>query len=216
MARAAAARGGPDARERIQRSALETFAEMGFQGTSTREIARRAGVPLGLLPYYFGDKLKLWQASVDLAFDEMRARFANVVASPDMDELQRLRLLIRALVRFVAASPAFVRLIHDEGKRRGPRMRWLVDRHVKPMWGGLLPFVIRCQELGRLPKALEPVHLVYALVGAIDVIFHQAEECKRVTGIDPFDEAAIEAHTRVVEHLFLGPEDPRPPTTDGS
>ena len=44
----------------------------------------------------------------------------------------------------------------------------------------------------------------YALIGAIDVIFHQAEECRRVTGIDPSDPAEIEAHSRAVEYMVLG------------
>jgi hypothetical protein len=50
-----------------------------------------------------------------------------------------------------------------------------------------------------------PAHFAYALIGAIDLIFHQAEECKRITGIDPTDPEEIEAHARTVEHLFLGP-----------
>ena len=95
----------------------------------------------------------------------------------------------------------------DRGFDQGAVALGPVGILLRRTWGGLLPFVVRCQELERLPKDLDPVHLVYALVGAIGVIFHQAEECKRVTGIDPFDEAAIEAHTRVVEHLFLDPED---------
>ena len=40
--------------------------------------------------------------------------------------------------------------------------------------------------------------------GAIDVIFHQAEECRRVTGVDPSDPEVIEAHARTIEFMFLG------------
>lgn len=36
------------------------------------------------------------------------------------------------------------------------------------------------------------------------MFFHQAEECKRVAGVDPTDPAAIEAHGRAVESIFLG------------
>jgi hypothetical protein len=115
-----------------------------------------------------------------------------------------MQLLIRGHVQFVARNPEFVRLMHDEGKRRGPRMRWMVDRHVKPLYTALAPLIQRSQEAGLLPAGIAPIHFVYILAGAVGVIFHQAEECKRLAGVDPSDPAAVEAHARAVEHLFLG------------
>ena len=50
------------------------------------------------------------------------------------------------------------------------------------------------------------MHFHYILAGAVGLFFHQAEECKRLSGVDPFDESAIEAHARAVEYLILGPE----------
>jgi AcrR family transcriptional regulator len=205
LAGASVAEVAADTRERILRAALQGFAERGFDGARMRDIATRAGVPLGLLQYHFGGKPKLWQAAVDRAFVQIRSGFEAVVADPDpADERERLRLLIRNHVQFVAANPEFVRLMHDEGKRRGPRMRWMVDRHVKPLHEMLVQLIQSAQKRGVFPADLPPVHLVYALIGAADVIFHQAEECKRVTGVDPADPAAVEAHARTVEHLFLG------------
>jgi AcrR family transcriptional regulator len=200
-------RPSPDTRERILGAALDSFAEKGFDGASTREIAGRAGVPLGLLQYHFGSKQKLWQAAVDRAFGDINRELdaAPTQALDAGDELARTRAGIRAHVRFVARHPEFVRLMHDEGKRRGPRMRWLVDRHVKPMFARMEPTIRRLQELGRLPADIEPLHFVYGMIGAIDVIFHQVEECRRVTGADPADPAFAEAHARAVEHMLLGP-----------
>jgi AcrR family transcriptional regulator len=195
-----------DASERILEAALRTFAEKGFDGATTRVIAKRAGVPVGLLQYHFGGKQKLWQAAVDRAFGEINYGLDDAAPRSDdaKDEVARIRAGIRAHVQFVARHPEFVRLMHDEGKRRGLRMRWLVDRHVKPMFDRLERMVERLQELGRLPADVAPMHFAYALIGAIDVVFHQAEECRRVTGADPADPAFIEAHSRAVEHMVLG------------
>jgi len=205
MARPAAAEGGSDSRERILRAALEAFSEKGFDGATTREIAAHAGVPLGLLQYHFGGKPKLWRAAVERAFAELRSGLAAILADPSpADERQRMQLLIRGHVQFVARNPEFVRLMHDEGKRRGPRMRWMVDRHVKPLYATLMPLIQRSQEVGLLPSGIAPIHFIYILAGAVGVIFHQAEECKRLAGVDPSDPAAAEAHARAVEHLFLG------------
>jgi TetR/AcrR family transcriptional regulator len=198
-----------EVRERILDAALQTFAEKGFDGATTRQIASRANVPLGLLRYYFGGKLKLWQAAVDQAFGEIRSgldlsTFKPGNADKGSDPLAAIRTGIRAHTHFVAKNPEFVRLMHDEGKRRGPRMRWLVDRHVKPLFEQLVPVIVDLQQLGRLPKDIAPLHFAYALIGAIDVIFHQAEECRRVTGVDPTDPTVVEAHSRAVEFMLLG------------
>jgi TetR/AcrR family transcriptional regulator len=206
MPRAAAFDDSKDSRESILRAALKSFAEKGYDGSSTREIATQAGVNQGLIPYYFGGKLKLWQAAVDLAFGELAAGLEVALADSDTtSERDRTALLLRNYVRFVARNPEFVRLMHEEGKRKGPRMRWLVDRHVKPMYDAVKALMARTQSRGALPPDIDPIHFHYLLAGAVGLIFHQAEECKRLSGIDPFDDAVVEEHARVVEYLFLGP-----------
>ncbi len=208
----AAARAGaaaPETRERILEAALGAFAQKGFDGASTREIAGRAGVQLGLLQYHFGSKQKLWQAAVDRAFGEINRGLDDEMprALDEEDELARMRAGIRAHVHYTAHHPEFARLMHDEGKRRGPRMRWIVDRHVKPMFARMERTILQLQELGRIPADIPPLHFVYGLIGAIDTVFHQAEECRRVTGADPSDPAFAEAHARTVEYMLLGRSD---------
>ena len=206
MPRAATSEERSDSRDLIVRAALRCFAEKGYDGSSTRDIATQAGVNQGLIPYYFGSKLKLWQAAVDLAFAELAAGLEATRADTSVtSERERVGLLLRNYVRFVARNPEFVRLMHEEGKRRGPRMRWLVDRHVKPMYETVTTLLQRSAARGVLPIDSHPVHFHYLLAGAVGLIFHQAEECKRLTGVDPFDEAVVEEHARLVEYLFLGP-----------
>jgi AcrR family transcriptional regulator len=194
-----------DAPERILRAALEAFSEKGFDGARTRSIAARANVTLGLLQYHFGSKEKLWKSAVERAFGDLQRGLEAVISDPrGHDERERLRLVLRAHVAFVAQNTEFIRIMHDEGKRRGPRMRWLVDRYVKPLHDKVIPLIVSAQEKGVLLAGIDPTHFVYILVGAVGMIFHQAEECKRVSGIAPADPSAVAAHSRAVESLFLG------------
>jgi TetR/AcrR family transcriptional regulator len=205
VARGARSDDAGDSREQILRAALQTFAEKGFDGSTTREIATRAGVNHGLIPYYFGSKESLWRDAVDRAFGELAAGLEATGNDPDSsDGEQRMGLMIRNFVRFVARHPEFVRLMDEEGKRPGPRMRWLVDRHVKPLYEGVAALVGNAQARGSLPADIPPIHFHYILAGAVGVIFHQAEECRRLTGIDPFDPEHVEQHAHLVEQLFLG------------
>ncbi len=195
-----------DSREGILAGALKAFAENGFDGASTRDIAARAGVNHGLIPYYFGDKLGLWKAAVDRAFAQLGAGLDAVQNDPAAaDDRERTARLIRNFVRFVARHPEFVLMMHDEGKRRGPRMRWLVDRHVKPLYATLSALIERTPGRRLLPDGVAPIHLHYILAGSVALIFHQAEECRRLSGLDPFDPAVVEDHARAVEHMLLGP-----------
>lgn len=54
--------GRPDARRRILDAAEEQFAQQGFDATPTARIAERAGVPKGLLFYYFPKKIDVLRA----------------------------------------------------------------------------------------------------------------------------------------------------------
>jgi len=57
--------GTPAARGRILDAAATLFARHGFDGTSTARIARAAGVPKGLLFYYFSTKAEILTALLD-------------------------------------------------------------------------------------------------------------------------------------------------------
>ena len=52
-------------RARILEAALDVFAEYGFEGTSTREICKRADVNVAALNYHWGSKESLWLAVCD-------------------------------------------------------------------------------------------------------------------------------------------------------
>ena len=197
---------GQGTRERILAAALEIFSQAGFDGTTTRDLAARAGVNLGLIKYYFDSKEKLWRAAVDRGATELQRALAGAVPGA-IDTRADLVELVRVCVRFAARNPAFIRVMNDEGKRDGARMRWLVDRHGRPLYELLLS-VFAAARRKRLVPDVEPMHLYYVLIGAVGMIFSQAPECRRITGVDPTaSEAVIEAHATAVARLVLEPGD---------
>ena len=196
-------------RERILAAALEIFSERGFEGARTRDIAERAGANLGLIKYYFDTKEALWKAAVDRAFDQLRESFGDLLGSePRVDERARLEGMIRRFVEFSARRPEFMRLMNDEGKRDGPRTRWLVKRHVRPMFERLRELAEEAQQSGVLPP-LPASSFQYLDVGAMGLVFSQAPEFRLLTGVDPMSDAYVEAHADAVVRLLLGPSDPQ-------
>jgi AcrR family transcriptional regulator len=78
------------AKERILRAAEELFAESGFGATPTSQIAERAGVPKGLVHYYFRRKTDLLTALVERLPDEGIEPAQVVVPGDIAGSLKRL------------------------------------------------------------------------------------------------------------------------------
>ncbi|MEM1416138.1 MAG: TetR/AcrR family transcriptional regulator [Myxococcota bacterium] len=194
---------GEETRERIVEAAIQAFAHDGFEGASTRRIAELAGANQGLITYHFGSKEKLWKAAVDTLLGGFReALMARAAALVDADLRSKFRLLVFFFVRYAAQRPEQMRLMVQEGKSDSPRTDWVVDRHLKPVYALLGPLVERAQREGVLVEGPMP-NLFYALVGATSLIFTHAQECTRLTGQSPMDDAVIEAHAETVCRLFL-------------
>ncbi len=190
------------ARERILASALEVFAERGFDGATTREIAAGARTNLGLIQYYFGGKERLWRAAIDRVFGTLRTVLGQFGAG-HVETREELAELVRVCVRFVAANPHFVRLMNDECKRDGARMRWLVDRHGRRLYDTAVAVLEHGRRRGFLPELPAP-HAYYLFIGAAGMMFSQAAECRRLTGTDPTTSTAmIDAHAEAMVRLFL-------------
>ena len=99
------------ARERILTAAEELFAESGFDATPTSRIAERAGVPKGLVHYYFRRKQDLLTALVARLPDE-HVDTESVVVRGDVGE--SLRRLVGVLDARMSASRLLSHLLWRE------------------------------------------------------------------------------------------------------
>lgn len=105
---------------RLEQSALALFANRGYDGTSLRDIAEDAGVPLSLIDRYFGHKSHLFQeihARIWRTINQERrellaqARSSGTVALEDI-----VRAFAQPVVSLAFSSPngrAAIRLIRE-------------------------------------------------------------------------------------------------------
>jgi AcrR family transcriptional regulator len=99
------------ARERILQAAEELFAEAGFEATPTSRIAERAGVPKGLVHYYFKRKPDLLSALVERLPEDL-VEPADVVVPGDL--AGSLHRLVEALDRSLESSAVLSHLLWRE------------------------------------------------------------------------------------------------------
>ncbi len=105
---------GEHTRQRLLEAGVELFAELGYERASTRTIARRAGVSLPALQYYFGGKEGLHVACAQYLTADVRARLGpaqeRVRLALGRDDLTRsellelLRAVFEPLLEAVAAE----------------------------------------------------------------------------------------------------------------
>jgi AcrR family transcriptional regulator len=195
------ARQREETRKRIIDAAARAFSERGFRGASTREIAARAGVNQGLITYHFRSKERLWKAALDRIFEELAGTLQGLMDPGDSaDPRERGREVVRRYVRFAAAHPELFRLMVEEGKLPDARLRWLVDKHLKPLYAGF-ERLVKGFSPGFDPALLP--HAFYTLSGAGSMIFAVRPECRRLTGVDPADGQVVEAHAEFVARLLV-------------
>jgi TetR/AcrR family transcriptional regulator len=191
-------------RKRILAAALDLFSELSFDGATTREIAAKAGVTQPLLNYHFSSKDDLWRAAVDGLFAELNeALTSRAQGLRGVDELTVAKLVVREFIYFSASHPQLHRIITQECKSDGPRMDWLVERHIRPRYEQTVALFARLVDAGHLPDIPAP-HLYYILTGAGPTMFVLAPECRRLAGIDPLAPDVVEAHADAVIALIFG------------
>jgi AcrR family transcriptional regulator len=173
---------GDATRARIVETALEVFGTHGFEDASTRLIARRAGVNLAALHYYFDGKQGLYRACAEHVAELGEARVAPFLALMDQPGASRdalLDLLHRLLDAFADRlveprdPPAMVAFFLREQIAPTEAYDILHERVMRPM-------LVACASLiGRLidqPAGAEETMLrTLAVMGPL-MVFQRARQ----------------------------------------
>lgn len=114
-------------------AALLAFSELGYEGTSIRELSRELDVSHNLIPQRFGSKERLWYAAIDQGFGRLSIELLTVLQDPPGDEVGRLRSMVQRFIEANASHPALLRIINQEATTPGPRLDYLFETFIAPM-----------------------------------------------------------------------------------
>ena len=91
-------------------TAIRLFAEQGYDGTTTLQISREAGVTEPLIYYHFKGKEELFTYILNEAFDEYIARL-EALPRETASEFEKIENLIHATQQAVIEMPRRTRLV---------------------------------------------------------------------------------------------------------
>lgn len=205
---------GQLARDRILGAAEKLLVTSGFHGTSMRDVAAAARLPLANVVYHFARKEQLYAAVLGAIGDQLLRALAAELATAT-GAAGRLAAFAAALVRWSVEYPGRVRLL----------MRELLDNPARVARASRLPLApfldqatVLVAEAGT--AGAEPELAVLHAVGGLSYVVAAQPTVDRIVGAARARQlaAAREAEARAFVHRVLGvrhepgPPDPaRPP-----
>lgn len=100
-----------DVRDKIITAAIELITKYGNTGKVTiRDIAKNAGVGIGLINYYFQTKDKLIGLCVQRMISEIIDKFNPLYKSLNMTPIEKLRYLCKSTSAFLVENPEISRI----------------------------------------------------------------------------------------------------------
>ncbi len=186
-----------DLRQQLLESALLEFGAKGFDGASTRSIAQRVDAHQPQINYHFVSKEALWTAAVDHLFDRLGEELGDLPLPQGTGDPVELggafAEAVRRFVRFAAAHPELNQIMVHEATGDSDRLRWMVERHVRP-WYDLIRVVWqRLREAG-IAAPLDHTMVHYVIVGAASMPYVNAPEARLLTGVEPTAPDWVDTH----------------------
>jgi AcrR family transcriptional regulator len=191
-------------RAAILDAALALFARVGFEASSTRDIAKAAGVHHASLRYHFAGKEELWRAAIRNMFDRQRELFrAEQVQRPlSLDTTEGLKEALRRYVRYSAAHPEHAQILVHEAIADTARLDWAVDAFVRANAGAFEAPLAREAAAGNL-RIADPRMAAIILSGATQMVFVLSGHLRRVWGTDTRSPEFIDRFCDSLMQLFF-------------
>lgn len=102
-----------DKRSRILEAATKLFAELGYEGASTRQIAKEAGANMAMINYYFGSKEGVFMEIMTQRIQSFKEELDNI----NKDNLTGMEKLLRVVEGYalrILSNHSFHRMMQRE------------------------------------------------------------------------------------------------------
>ncbi len=190
-------------KEKLLDAAIEAFSENGFKGTSTRDIAERAGVHHPLITYHFKNKEELWRAAADRIFSRFNAAMGHALEEVANEcPRTRMEMMIRTYVQYAASQPALHKVMVQEASHASSRLDWLISTYLRPLFEVSVKNLKELQDQGMAPRGNVAIlfNMIRVSAGGLIALGH---ELKGTSGIDLDAPGTIDELSDMIVDVFL-------------
>ncbi len=176
---------GKSKRERILLAAEHVFAQRGYSGTTTREVAQKAGIANSLIFYYFKNKMALYEAVIQQFFEGLEELIQQNL-NLELDRLGKLKRFLFMFPDFATTHRNLLQILLREMIDNGPLVPRITQRYVRPLYRLAAEFLKEGKKEA-LFRDVDPLHYLLSFVG-MNVFYFIAEPLVRALGIaDPYN-----------------------------
>jgi AcrR family transcriptional regulator len=97
----------------ILRAAEKLFSELGYEGTSTRQIAREAGANMSMINYYFGSKDGVFMEIMSKRIEDFTLQLSSI-QEENISVMEKLTMVIEQYARRILSNISFHKMMHRE------------------------------------------------------------------------------------------------------
>jgi AcrR family transcriptional regulator len=94
-------------------AAEKLFSELGYEGTSTRQIAKEAGANMSMINYYFGSKDGVFMEIMSRRIEDFTAELSSI-QEENIPVMEKLTLVIDQYARRILSNISFHKMMHRE------------------------------------------------------------------------------------------------------
>ena len=158
----------PQRRHQIIQVAMDLFSQKGFDGTTTREISKAAGVSEAIIFRHFATKEDLYAAIIDFIIQDYSATFYSEIdqAMRSNNDMAVFEIFAFKILETHRKEPGLLRLLLYSGLEGHKLSHLFMETQVRPTYEWLGNYIAR-RTADRVFKNIDPMILVRAFVGMV-------------------------------------------------
>ncbi|AZB43948.1 TetR/AcrR family transcriptional regulator [Bacillus sp. FJAT-42376] len=190
-------------KEKIIQSAVSLFNTNGFTGTSVRAIAKKAGVNVAHISYYFNGKTGLMEYLVsDFYEGYLSAMDGAILADLDKSAVSRLIHLVLNILSYQHERRQLTRFVYREITLDTMLIREVMSTYMlkeKFLLSSLLEEGMRDGSLNKIPIG----HFIVQLKGMLTMPFLQPQYIAEVLYLQPHEDYFVKQYFHELESWMI-------------
>lgn len=165
------------ARQKIIAAATTLFAEHGLHGVSTRDIAKKSGMNLSLISYYFGGKEGLYKTVMEEFADHVYKEISTFIDKEEQQEVQPTNIkksisgILDIMLSLKETHPEMAQIMTREKLSGGPGCS-MAESSFMRIGEKLKTIIVNGQKAGAIRKEINADFFFFCLLESLMAYFN--------------------------------------------